>query len=130
MFESAKFIKELLKKLPQNNNIRKHVEKLQKASFKRDFKAKAKYCLNKTLKDQNFLNSTYTQNTSINIKITLRQYGIEIIVRLLCYDSLSLILLWTFVKAFGIVCFYIFNHGYYNVDFELNPRSWISYCFR
>ena len=59
MFKSAKFIKELLKKLPQNNNTRKHVEKLQKASFERDFKAKAKYCLNKTLKDQNFLNSTH-----------------------------------------------------------------------
>ena len=32
------------------------------------------------------------------IIITLHQYGIEIIERLSCYDSLSLILLWTFVK--------------------------------
>ena len=59
MFESKKFIKELLKKLPQNN-IRKHIEKLQKLSLKRDFKAKAKYCLNKRLKGKNFLNSTHT----------------------------------------------------------------------
>ena len=41
---------------------------------------------------------------------------IEIIERLLCYDSLSLILLWTFVKAFGIVCCYIFNDGTYTMS--------------
>ena len=41
--------------------------------------------------------------------MTLRRYGIEIIERLLCYDSLSLILLWTFLKAFAIVFCYIFN---------------------
>ena len=57
--------------------------------------------------------------TKLSIIIMLRQYGIEIIEMLSCYDSLSLILLWTFVKACGIVCCYIFNHGYYNVDFEL-----------
>ena len=50
------------------------------------------------------------------VAITLRQYGIEIIERLLCYDSLSLILLWTFMKAFGIVCCYIFNDGNYTMS--------------
>ena len=49
--------------------------------------------------------------TELSIIITLRQYGIEIIERLLCYDSLSLILLWTFVKAFGIDFCYISSDG-------------------
>ena len=52
----------------------------------------------------------------LSIIITSRQYGIEIIERLLSYDSLSLILLWTFVKAFGIVCCYIFNDGNYTMS--------------
>ena len=47
----------------------------------------------------------------LSIIITSRQYGIEIIERLLCYDSLSLILLWTFVKAFGIDFCYISSDG-------------------
>ena len=41
----------------------------------------------------------------------LRQYGIEIIERISCYDSLSLILLWTFVKAFEILFVMFFKHG-------------------
>ena len=41
--------------------------------------------------------------TKLSIIITLRQYGIEIIESLLCYDSLSQILLWTFVKAFELL---------------------------
>ena len=67
--------------------------------------------------------------TKLSIIITSRQYGIEIIERLLCYDSLSLILLWIFVKAYEIVCCYIFNRGNYNVEFALNPRSWFSVLF-
>ena len=54
--------------------------------------------------------------TKLSIIITLRQYGIEVIERLLCYDSLSLTLLWTFVKAYGIVCCYIFNHDNYTMS--------------
>ena len=41
----------------------------------------------------------------------LRQYGIEIIERISCYDSLSLILLWTYVKAFGIFFVIFSKHG-------------------
>ena len=50
----------------------------------------------------------------------LRQYGIEIIERLLYYDSLSLVLLWTFVRAFGILFVMFSKHRNYNVNFELN----------
>ena len=52
-----------------------------------------------------------TKITKLSIIITLHQYGIEIIERLLCYDSLSLILLWTFVKAFGIFFVMFSKHG-------------------
>ena len=32
----------------------------------------------------------------------------------------------SFVKAFVILFCYVFNDGNYNVNFELNPRSWIA----
>ena len=60
----------------------------------------------------------FPRNLQVYLKYDIR---IEIIERLLCYDSLSL----TLVKAFVIFLSYVFNDGNYNVNFELNPRSWI-----
>ena len=67
--------------------------------------------------------------TKLLIMVMLLQWSrskyIEVIDISLCYDLIKHSIADSFVKAFMTFLSSVFNDGNYNINFELNPRSWI-----